>query len=144
MSARIVVKKKKMQFLMTQISTPSLSNPVSNQTYMMPKAKAAFSIAHSLLTLTPTIVPDTVNRPKSASYERPWFQCEQSAFAIPRRQYTAPMKAPTNSRSMKATKLAECLAREYRNRVPMAQTAPSTETMKRTRMDRGVSRFWSL
>ena len=44
---------------------------------------------------------------------------------------------------MKATNLAECRAREYRNKVPIAHAAPSTDTMKSTRIDRGVSRLRS-
>jgi hypothetical protein len=66
------------------------------------------------------------------------LQDAQSASAIPRSSYTAPMKAPMNSRSTKATNLAEWRAFAYRKRVPRAHAAPRTDTMNRIRMERGV------
>lgn len=53
------------------------------------------------------------------------------------------MKAPTKSRSIKATNLAECRAREYRKSVPIAHAAPSTDTTKSTRIERGVRKLRS-
>jgi hypothetical protein len=113
---------------------------VHRLTYMMPNAQLALSIAHWRSTLSPYFSPLTVKSPRSVLYDPFEFHDEQSASAMPRSSYTAPMKAPMNSRSTNATNLAECLAFAYKKRVPRAHAAPRTEMMKRTRMERGVRR----
>ena len=75
--------------------------------FMIPNAKHALSIAHVLSTSTPYAVPEALpNGPKLTSHESPDVMCVQSAVAIMRSAHTAPMKAPTKSRSMIDTKVA--------------------------------------
>lgn len=59
-----------------------------------------------------------------------------------RNSHTPAMKAPTKHRSMNATNRADRLVELRRMTVAKAQAPASVATMKRTRMDRGVS--WLL
>ena len=63
-------------------------------------------------------------------------------MAIPRRKYTAAMKAPTKHRSMNATKRADRRVELSLIKVAKAHAQARIETMKRTRMKLGVS--WLL
>lgn len=75
------------------------------------------------------VLPDEVTPPEE---ERRPEVSRQLAFAMPRRLYTAPMKAPTKQMSMKATKAADSRVDLRRRRVASAHAAARTETMKRT------------
>ena len=54
------------------------------------------------------------------------------------------MNAPTKQRSMKATKRAERRVLPSRTSVAIAQAQARMETMKRTRMNEGVSSLFEL
>ena len=134
------VRKKKMQFLQLPLVHDS-SNPWLVSTYMMPKAKHAFTMAHHLFVSRRYVLTEMSISPRFDVCVPDWVQLEQSALAMKRSSYTAPMNAPTKSRSTKETKPAECLARLYRNSVPKAHASASTDTMNMTRYSVGVRWF---
>lgn len=78
------VMKKKMMFLVDIVSSKAPNNIQELQTYMMPKAHDALSMAHGLSTFNPHVLPETVNNPRSWLYCPVLPQSEQSASEMPR------------------------------------------------------------
>ena len=117
-SSRMLVTKKKMQFI-------------------MPNAKLAFNIEQVLLGSAAKgeldVCPKYPNGPR-LMYSGPEVKLVQLALAMSRSSTTLAMRAPTKQKSMKDTKMADSRVDRRRRRVARLQTSASTDVMKSTRM----------
>ena len=110
--------------------------------FIIPNAKHAFNMAHTLFALAEkdvllmlrgdmvTVFPPDVVTPPVVLI--PPETSIQFAFAMKRSSYTLAIRAPIKQRSMKETKMADRRVESRRTRVARAQAAARTETMNNT------------